>query len=77
MYAKNRKEASVAETCKGKVVENEVKEVAGTIFQKALTDYTKVFGFFWVRWEATRGFWGEDDMTELKGFTDHYTADRS
>lgn len=46
MYAKNRKEASVAETCKGKVVENEVKEVAGTIFQKALTDYTKVFGFF-------------------------------
>lgn len=31
MYAKNSKEASVAEACRGKVVENKVKEVAGTI----------------------------------------------
>lgn len=31
IYAKNSKEASAAEACKGKVVENEVKKVAENI----------------------------------------------
>lgn len=67
IYAKNSKGASVAEAFRRKIVENEVKEVAGTIYWKALADHSKTFGFFWVRWEATEGFWGQNDMTWLKG----------